>query len=78
MLSLWRSAGTFTLCHPWPRGFGYGVITTNFHVGFFRGNINQPRVIENLLKCSHERVQPEMSQKTLLVYVHLTSLQLRN
>ena len=41
MLSLWRSAGVFTLSHPWPFGDDwFGVRTSNFPEGLFRGNIN--------------------------------------
>jgi hypothetical protein len=44
MLSLWSSAGAFTISHPWPSGDWFGVRTSNFPEGLFRGNIN-PRFV---------------------------------
>jgi len=54
MLSLWRSARVFTLSHPWPFADDwFGVRTSNFAEGLFRGNIN-PEVMSVPLKCSYD------------------------
>ncbi len=52
VLSLWRSAGAFTLSHPWPFECWFGVRTSNFSEGLFRGKIS-PELIGDRLKCRH-------------------------
>ncbi|WP_231603808.1 hypothetical protein, partial [Neorhodopirellula pilleata] len=56
----------YILSHPWPFEYWFGVRTSNFSEGLFRGKINF-EVIGNRLKCRKKKKTPKIRVNTKLL-----------